>query len=313
MAALEYREMRRKALEEARNKKNSLRQKDTLSNCKLDLTTSFTPTIRFDSPRPSIMYTENILPLELYQQVLAFCKTQQNCDDSGNSWKIVGGRKVMILGGIPHPNGAIVEELPPILKSLALSLAVFFDDNLPNQVLLNCYEVGQGIAQHNDGELYESQVAIISLQSAALIDFIRTTDRTGQDTPLSSELDSTAVCFKENECSALNNQFSILLESNSLLLFNGDAYTKYTHGIKATDRDIVDSQVLNASVLKCGSHQTDDGTVIIPRQDARYSLTFRRVKNIAVTLDEFGSCTLEMSNEIRRRKAWWLHAISDDK
>ncbi len=36
-----------------------------------------------------------------------------------NVVQAVGGERKVILGGIPHPNGAIVEELSPILKSPA--------------------------------------------------------------------------------------------------------------------------------------------------------------------------------------------------
>jgi alkylated DNA repair dioxygenase AlkB len=286
MAAIEYREMRKKAMEEARRKMMIERQNETISESINDLTVLQ----RISNAPTAISYGQNKLSQQKCDQIISFCENRSSWEAFGE-WGHIGGRSVMILGGIPHPNGAIVEELPPLFKSVADSLKSHFDGKSPNQILLNSYEVGQGIAHHNDGELYASQVAIISLQSSAKIDFKRTNPSSGTETD--GDTNTTQ-----------RDSFSLYLHPNSLLLFGNSAYTDYTHGIEPVTSDTIDKHILNAgSDLSIG--------ICIPRTTKRYSLTFRIVENVVVTLDEFGSCTEDMRDEVKRRKAWWLHAITE--
>jgi hypothetical protein len=78
------------------------------------------------------------------------------------SWNKVGGRLVEIFGGIysfielidnlilgvPHPNGSICAPFPIWLQSIAQDLSCYFNFEIPNQVLLNCYDESEGMISH---------------------------------------------------------------------------------------------------------------------------------------------------------------------
>jgi len=90
-----------------------------------------------------------------------------------------------------------------------------YDDGLfestPNQIIINEYIPGQGIAPHIDhvGSFGET-VASLSLLSPVLMD------------------------FQSNETKELN---SIFLQPCSLVVLSGDSRFKWTHGIKAVPVD----------------------------------------------------------------------------
>jgi hypothetical protein len=77
-----------------------------------------------------------------------------------SGWRMLSGRKLLSLGGTPHPGGSgvWVLPLPPFLEELANALAPVFGGEPADQLLINEYESGQGIAAHKDGPLYESTV-----------------------------------------------------------------------------------------------------------------------------------------------------------
>ena len=98
-------------------------------------------------------------------------------------------RRLLSLGGVPHPSGMIAAALPAWLAPVTARLrdgGVRFsngderddgdedeDDDAPNQVLINEYGVRGGIAPHNDGPLFVDRVAIISLGAPAVLRFFR--------------------------------------------------------------------------------------------------------------------------------------------
>jgi len=75
-------------------------------------------------------------------------------------WRELPGRKLLSLGGTPTPgySGVWVLPLPQFLEELAHALAPVFGGEPADQLLINEYEIGQGIAAHKDGPLYESTV-----------------------------------------------------------------------------------------------------------------------------------------------------------
>ena len=96
-------------------------------------------------------------------------------------------------------------------------------DDLPNHVLINEYEIGDGILHHTDGPMYHDIVAIFSLSSSCLMTFKRKLE--------THEIDSS------ND----GDIFSVLLRPRSLLVFNNAVYTHYMHGIANATSDIVGS------------------------------------------------------------------------
>jgi alkylated DNA repair dioxygenase AlkB len=81
---------------------------------------------------------------------------------------------------------------------------------LPESILVNEYVPGQGISPHVDYEPYDRAVASISLGSACLMDFAR--------------VDGTA-------------KHAAWLEPRSVLVIDGEARYRWTHGIAARRKD----------------------------------------------------------------------------
>jgi hypothetical protein len=131
--------------------------------------------------------------------------------------------------------------------------------------------------------------AIISIGSSAVLNF-----------EYESEGGKKGKEVKEKE-----KQFSVFLPSSSLLFFSGDFYSSYKHGIDALTEDEITSQCLNLGQMKLKPGQ------VVTREDLRFSLTFRRVKDVAKLIDELGPANNEEELEISRRQTWWLRSITD--
>ena len=258
--------------------------------------------------------------------------------DKGRStpFEDVGGRRVWMIGGVPHPSGAILMELPPWVKKLADALRPAFDGEAPNQVLVNVYEVGMGILRHNDGPLYHSSAAILTVGGSALLEFtdnckevtnttISATAAAAAATTTTTTTATTAGASSSSNKSSSSGAaqgatptltaavtttelpaFSVYLPANSLVVFTDSAYHRYDHEIQPRTDDIIDSGCINAAICGLSTQQT------IPRTTRRFSLTFRRVKHVAKVLDsEFGVCSTEEQAEIDRRFLWWKRSITD--
>lgn len=92
---------------------------------------------------------------------------------------------------------------------------------LPDQVIINEYQPGQGIAPHIDCvPCFEETIASLSLGSPCVMEFIHAD--TGKKT-------------------------SRLLEPRSLLLFSSDAWYQWKHGIAARKSDKHDGQIIPRS------------------------------------------------------------------
>ena len=132
-------------------------------------------------------------------------------------WTQVSGRRLQALGGTVHEAaGLLPAPLPkwvrPLLARLQAHAGVWGSAEL-NHVLVNRYDAGEGILQHQDGPLYFPAVAILSLGATAAMAF----------TPHPRLRDAAPV--------------SVWLPRRSLLLFADEAYTEYLHGIPARDVD----------------------------------------------------------------------------
>jgi hypothetical protein len=216
-----------------------------------------------------------------------------------NGWNFANGREVMLFGGVPHPNGAILEMFPSWLEQISVSLAPLCGGIAPNQVLLNRYSIGEGIAPHQDGPLYESVAAIISLESSAMIHFERGA------APVSDGNASETNTFTTASPGPEDAGISVFLPASSLFVFKDKYYECCSHCVPARTSDVVSSSCINPAECNVELNQE------ITRSPFRYSLTFRIVKSVATKLEEFGPSSGEMREEMARRKSWWLQSISE--
>lgn len=215
-----------------------------------------------------------------------------------HEWLGLTKRKLLNLGGVPHPEGMIAEELPQWLNILVMrrleALGIFSQDNPPNQVLLNEYAGGKGINPHNDGPLYEPIAVIISLASRALLHFLK----------LPSDFDSRTGSAGKRDWKDLDDPVAnVILNPGSLLVFTGNAYSNFLHGIRDTMEEVVDSCTLNRDLVAAEIGQR------IARSDHRISLTIRAVRRISVPAGEY--LQAHQAEEAQRRRMWWAQAVSE--
>ena len=279
-------------------------------------------------PSYGVSFSRNVFAYECGLQSILEAELENRGRQT--TFEDMGGRRVWMIGGVPHPSGAILTGLPTWAKQLAESLRPVFGGEAPNQILVNVYEVGMGIKKHNDGALYESTAAILTVGGSALLEFTANGKHNKYlvDAPLaageaaagagisSSTVDGSSSTGNAAEGSVLDpaqsaraaalTAFSVYLPANSLIVFSNNAYERYDHGIAARIDDSIDSSCINADACDLTIPQT------IPRSTRRFSLTFRRVKLVAKVVDEeFGVCSADEQEEIDRRFHWWKKSISD--
>ncbi|KAG2381438.1 hypothetical protein C9374_006427 [Naegleria lovaniensis] len=227
------------------------------------------------------------------------------------SWVSLSKRRLKNLGGVPHPSGMYLENLPKyicdfnkVLYQSGLDVEQFVQEEEQmessllvqdktaqlsqqasyNQVLLNEYQCGKGIRPHKDGPLYSDVALVLSLQTTCLIDFYAEKPKAEYD-----EIPANIAC-------------NVFLQPRSLLIFCGKAYTDYFHGVRDVDRDEIDStKCMNMNQANVEHAQ------VIPRGTTRLSLTIRKVRRV-VSEKVFTSHEAE---EIERRRKWWEQAIDN--
>lgn len=101
-----------------------------------------------------------------------------------------------------------------------LSIRLFeegFFNELPDQVIINEYEIGQGISPHIDCEpCFEDTLVSLSLNSTAIMEF--SNDLTGEKIP-------------------------VFLEPRSIVILKGESRYNWKHAIPARQKDIFDGNV----------------------------------------------------------------------
>ncbi|MBN3319086.1 ALKB6 dioxygenase, partial [Atractosteus spatula] len=180
-------------------------------------------------------------------------------------WTQLSGRRLQNWGGLPHPKGMLVEELPDWLKTYANKISALgaFSGKTANHVLVNEYKPGEGIMPHEDGPLYFPTVTTISLGSHTLLDFYR---------PISIVQEQEGVPQTEENRYLL----SLLVEPRSLLVLQDDMYTHFLHGIRGVARDTVTESVAN---LRAVPAEPGDSL----SRGTRVSLTIRHVPRVLKT------------------------------
>lgn len=92
---------------------------------------------------------------------------------------------------------------------------------LPDQLIINEYEPGQGIAAHIDAEdLFNDTIVCVSMGSTCVMDFIH---------------------------SETAEKIALLLQPKSAFVISGDARHKWKHGIAARKTDKIDGQTIQRS------------------------------------------------------------------
>lgn len=268
--------------------------------------------------QPPLFATRAALDLELHRvgaeagltdcfYVPDFLSSQEACDlqaavlradgAGAGGWVSLPGRRLLNLGGVPSASGMFREPLPPFAASLARSLteAGMFEPNAePDQFLINEYFEGQGIDAHRDGPLYQPKAAIVSLGSAALLNFYGPSCLAPGDVANRNEGDLV------RDGQILRRVASVALEENSLLLFSGPAYTDLWHGISSgVEVEEPDELCVNATGLRLARPW---------RRGHRLSFTVRRAARVVER-----PATGEAAAEARRRQAHWLRSVSDGR
>lgn len=153
-----------------------------------------------------------------------------------------------------------------------------FDCNLANQVLINCYQPGQGIMAHEDGPLYYPTVATINTGSHTILNFYE---------KLTPDENSHNRTYR----------FSMLLWPKSLSILKYDAYQTYLHEIEPLHSDDIlfaengqtsNRKIVNLNCIQQIESAITNKTCLHLKRDTRYSFTFRFVPKVhKINLENF--------------------------
>ncbi|WCJ27905.1 hypothetical protein M5689_009624 [Euphorbia peplus] len=219
-------------------------------------------------------------------------------------WKSLKNRRLQNWGGVVHEKGLLPQDLPPWLTKITERIydeSGLFPATL-NHVLINEYLPHQGIMPHQDGPAYFPVVAILSLGSPVVMDFIphsrlrMSTDESRNSVESegysNAELDIETAEWMDN-----HRPFSVLLNPRSLLIFKDNAYSDYLHGIKDSEVHKYDEAVgdvgangeLDQPLASEKAVEVEGDIVykIIHRSKNRVSLTCRLVQKVHKNLFKF--------------------------
>ncbi|KAG3184830.1 hypothetical protein PC128_g13610 [Phytophthora cactorum] len=139
-------------------------------------------------------------------------------------WVKLKHRRLQMWGGeVKAPFDP--KPLPAWLKQISQTLVdagIFTEEKKPNHALINEYGVGDCILPHEDGPAYFPLVSIISTGAECRVTFEPHRAVTSVDNETVSQPAAT---------SEIVQHFDFQLERRSLLLFTGEAYTRYLHSI----------------------------------------------------------------------------------
>lgn len=154
---------------------------------------------------PTLYYIPNFITEEKEQMILKNIYAANS-----QQWTRLRNRRLQMIGGKPNDKVMFEEGLPKWLTGEFLGLNdlhSFPGNKTINHVLINEYEVGQGIDYHKDGPVYFPMVFIISLESTVMLNF--------------------KICERDedyvDQCPYAKS-FSVIAEPRSLLIFTDDIY-----------------------------------------------------------------------------------------
>ncbi|KAL7463922.1 hypothetical protein ACHAXS_004275 [Conticribra weissflogii] len=240
-------------------------------------------------PNDTISKNDNIHNLVNGKQPQLLTEREETLRHNGKWTRLKHARRnVALFDGTIPSSSSTVNELPPILQRLSITLVAigaFPPSHPPNHVLINEYRPGEGIMPHTDGPAYESRTATISLGGSDVVFKLwprRNTDEENeshgigwqQQIIMSSNL---RIEKRDNGLSkiasntATNPELELILHGDgSLVVFTDDAYLDHCHEIS----EGILEEVTTRGV--CGN-DLEGGTVI--KRGHRFSLTFRCKKS----------------------------------
>ncbi|XP_010938157.1 alkylated DNA repair protein ALKBH6 homolog [Elaeis guineensis] len=248
---------------------------------------------------PSLYYIPNFITESEQAQLL-----HHIYEVPASRWKHLKNRRLQNWGGVVHEKGLLPQELPSWLTKITQRICQqtgLFPSPI-NHVLINEYLPDQGIMPHQDGPAYFPIVAIISLESPVMIDFIAhprlREDSSTCTIAAKAETDGSlgeSLCRPEVD----HDPCSLLLMPCSLLIFKDQAYTDYLHGIQDSELcslekvlNVSEVKKLQAEELPCDPVQAKDSngtgqSNIFRRTSKRVSLTCRLVLKVHRNLFKF--------------------------
>ncbi|KAG7390218.1 Alpha-ketoglutarate-dependent dioxygenase alkB 6 [Phytophthora boehmeriae] len=168
-------------------------------------------------PIPGVYYIPQWITQEEEEAVL---ERVYAVPDSNDIWVQLKHRRLQMWGGevkSPFEPKPLPHWLTQISQSL-VDAGFFREDKKPNHALINEYGVGDCILPHEDGPSYFPLVAIISTGAECRVTYEPHRALAGNN-----QLESSNSDIVQNS--------SFQLERRSLLLFTGEAYTRYLHSI----------------------------------------------------------------------------------
>ena len=208
---------------------------------------------------------------------------------NGARYARVRGRRTMSLGGTVHEKMTVARDdfprsvrrtMEAVSRDATRALGDARDGENKtatrpltlNHALVNVYERTDGIMAHEDGPLYRDCAAILSLGASRAMTFAPKR-RAADDT------DARASTTAPESTSS--SSFEVFLPHRSLLVFTGEAYRAYVHGI-ARDVDVDVKSLGGAASLNPEDWPENADTA--PRIGRRVSLTMRQVVNLTRSL-----------------------------
>ncbi|CAH0482288.1 unnamed protein product [Peronospora belbahrii] len=169
-------------------------------------------------PIPGVYYIPNWITPDEEKAIL---ERVYAIPDDSELWVKLKHRRLQMWGGevttpfIPKP---LPQWLRQISKTL-VEIGVFTEDKQPNHALINEYGVGDCILPHEDGPAYFPLVSIINTGADCRVTFKRHREA-------DNRIQIKSALERDN-----GRHFDFQLERRSLLLFTGEAYTRYLHSI----------------------------------------------------------------------------------
>ncbi|WP_293789054.1 alpha-ketoglutarate-dependent dioxygenase AlkB [uncultured Pedobacter sp.] len=161
----------------------------------------------------------------LYPDFISEAEEQQLLDEiDSQPWMVDYARRLQYYGfrneleapyaliGIPLP-------IPPIINELGRKIHALNNlEYVPDQVIINEYQPGEGIRPHKDRNYYENQICGINLASGCIMRF--TNGKT-------------------------HEVVDIELPKRSLYIMQDDARKKWHHGIPPRKKDLINGAILH--------------------------------------------------------------------
>ncbi|KAG5464345.1 hypothetical protein LSCM1_00527 [Leishmania martiniquensis] len=170
---------------------------------------------------------------------------------------------------------------------------LFTPTTFPNSVRIHEYQQGEGIGPHCDGPIYVPLVTVVSLASSCLMSFYPK-QPLYESHPMDHYNDTFK--FKEGDIGKRVPLQSVILEPRSLLVFSGEGYYYYPHGVSDKAEDVLAPEVVGEVVNR--RFLRDPNVQSIPRT-YRASITTRNLMT---------RCNHQPARaEYAMKRAWYLY------